>query len=156
MLHELGRRWRTARKLTWAERRLMVEAIGLLSVTTLALRLFGFQRTQAALTRSNRTRRAAPSSPQPAAARIAAIVASAGRYSIGHPRCLPQALALQWLMRRQGLPAELRIGVRQQEDHMEAHAWVECEGAAFDVAGGGYRGFAPFEQEIMARQRGTS
>jgi hypothetical protein len=156
MLHELGRRWRTARRLTWAERRLMVEAIGHLSITTLALRLFGFQRTQSALIRSNRTPRTVPGERHVAAARIAAVVTSAGHYCIGRPRCLPQALTLQWLMRRQGLPAELRIGVRQQGDRMEAHAWVECEGSAFDVAGGGYRGFAPFEQEIMARQRGAS
>ena len=135
---------------------MMGEAIGLLSVTTLALRLFGFQRTQAALTRADRTPRAVPGERRLAAPKIAAIVAAAGRYSIGRPKCLPQALVLQRLLRRQGLPAELRIGVRPQEENIEAHAWVECDGVVFDVAGGGYRGFVPFEQEIISGPRGAS
>jgi hypothetical protein len=43
--------------------------------------------------------------------------------------CLTQALALLLLLRRQGFPAELRIGVRQSgADRLDAHAWVESDG----------------------------
>lgn len=43
--------------------------------------------------------------------------------------CLPQSLALQALLRRQGLSAELRIGVRRADGKLQAHAWVEHAGS---------------------------
>jgi hypothetical protein len=41
--------------------------------------------------------------------------------------CLEQSLALTWLLRRRGVPAELRIGVQPRPFY--AHAWVEVGGA---------------------------
>ena len=41
--------------------------------------------------------------------------------------CLVQALAGQWMLLREGYPAQLRIGVSKAEG-FEAHAWVELEG----------------------------
>ncbi|AKS42745.1 lasso peptide biosynthesis B2 protein [Wenzhouxiangella marina] len=46
--------------------------------------------------------------------------------------CLARALALRWWMRSQGLPAEMRIGVRQGSAGIESHAWVELDGIAMD------------------------
>jgi hypothetical protein len=44
--------------------------------------------------------------------------------------CLTQAVVVQWLLRRAGRPADLRIGVRREEnDKPQAHAWVESDGA---------------------------
>ena len=44
-------------------------------------------------------------------------------------RCLPRALALQSLMARAGLPAQLCIGVAKDGSAgLEAHAWVLHEG----------------------------
>ncbi len=43
--------------------------------------------------------------------------------------CLTQAVVAHRLLRKQGFPSELRIGVRRTRDvSLEAHAWVECEG----------------------------
>ena len=43
--------------------------------------------------------------------------------------CLPQALAAESLLVRDGYPVEFRIGVAKTADgQLEAHAWVESEG----------------------------
>jgi aryl-alcohol dehydrogenase-like predicted oxidoreductase len=44
--------------------------------------------------------------------------------------CLPQALALRWLLAREGMPAMVVIGVRKDAGALEAHAWVELDGLA--------------------------
>jgi len=156
MLVRLGRRWRAFTRLTWAERRFLVEAALLLPAVALALRLAGFQRVQATMSRTRGAQRAALDGRTPSAATIAYLVAVASRYTLGRPRCLPQALVLWSVLRRQGRAAELRIGVRKQDDQIEAHAWVEYDGAVFDVAGGGYKRFSPFEGAPVAGQRGVS
>jgi len=46
--------------------------------------------------------------------------------------CLRQSLVVWFLLRRRGLPAELRIGARKVEDRLEAHAWVESNGLCLD------------------------
>jgi hypothetical protein len=61
--------------------------------------------------------------------------AAAGRAVLRRNPCLPRALAALILLRRRGVPAELRIGVARDEGGaLKAHAWVESEGAV--VAGG--------------------
>ena len=58
-------------------------------------------------------------------------VRNAARY---YPRrrldCLPRALAVYALLRRRGVPATLRIGVKRYP--FGAHAWVECLGEVLD------------------------
>lgn len=59
---------------------------------------------------------------------IAQAVATAAAFYPGRAQCLEQSLALYVLLRRRGIPAELRIGV--QPFPFVAHAWVEHEGHA--------------------------
>jgi hypothetical protein len=42
--------------------------------------------------------------------------------------CLPRSLTLQALLRRYGMEADLRIGVRWEAGELRAHAWVEQAG----------------------------
>ena len=42
-------------------------------------------------------------------------------------RCLSRSIVLRAALRRRGIDAELRIGVRK-ETQFEAHAWVEVDG----------------------------
>jgi hypothetical protein len=49
-----------------------------------------------------------------------------------HPTCLHRSLTLWWLLRRQGVASELRIGVRKEQGRFEAHAWVERAGVALN------------------------
>ncbi len=44
--------------------------------------------------------------------------------------CLPRSLAIYVLLRLQGVPATLRIGVKRFP--FAAHAWVECLGEVLD------------------------
>lgn len=60
------------------------------------------------------------------AERTARGVAVAGALFPGRAVCLEQSLALFVLLRRRGVPAELRIGVQARPFH--AHAWVELDG----------------------------
>lgn len=77
--------------------------------------------------------------PEPAhtdAAIVAATVRSVCTASAFYPRralCLEQSLALAWLLRRRGVPAELRIGVQPRPFY--AHAWVEVDGRPLNEPG---------------------
>ena len=65
--------------------------------------------------------------------------------------CLVQALAADAILRRRGLACELRIGVRARDDStvpIEAHAWVECDGA---VAIGAIENLSAFK--VLTSQR---
>ncbi len=44
--------------------------------------------------------------------------------------CLPRSIAIYVLLRRRGVPATLRIGVKRFP--FGAHAWVECLGEVLD------------------------
>ncbi|MBB4638475.1 lasso peptide biosynthesis B2 protein [Longimicrobium terrae] len=58
--------------------------------------------------------------------RTAHRVAVAGAFFPGRAVCLEQSLSLYLLLRRRGVPAELRLGVTPSPFH--AHAWVELHG----------------------------
>lgn len=45
-----------------------------------------------------------------------------------HPRCLLRSLVLYRLLRSQGRPADLVIGLRRLSPTSDAHAWVELDG----------------------------
>ena len=66
---------------------------------------------------------------------IARMEAAAARHLPFQPNCLEQSLALWWLLRRRGIPADLRIGVRKDAANFEAHAWVEAGGSGIERIG---------------------
>jgi len=62
------------------------------------------------------------------AGRIVWAVSGASSY-IPEATCLTQALAVQILLNRQGILADLRLGVgRNGDGQFKAHAWVEKDG----------------------------
>lgn len=130
-------------RLTREEQRLVVRALLWLPLISLGLRLFGYGRVQGFLARKD----AEPRSMTDAAARArsaARLVAAAARRSPTRPTCLPTALTLQWLLRRQGIATDLRLGVRRREGKIEAHAWVEHQGEPLAGLEDG-TAFAPLE-----------
>lgn len=76
------------------------------------------------------------------------MVNAAVRYGPGKSSCLEQSLTLWFLLRRAGVAANLRIGVRKEAEKFEAHAWVECEGEALNQADAAHRHYAAFDKEI--------
>jgi Transglutaminase-like superfamily len=57
------------------------------------------------------------------AARVGRTVARVARRVPSSPTCLPQALAVQRMLRRRGIPSRLHLGVTSPAVG-EAHAWV--------------------------------
>lgn len=79
--------------------------------------------------------------PPEAAARMVRVAAHRGFY---RARCLEQSLVLRWLLRRQGVDAQIVFGARKLDAQMQAHAWVEVAGVAINEDG--HQHFSPFQQ----------
>lgn len=47
----------------------------------------------------------------------------------GDSKCLPRAMALQWMLRRRAIPSRLVIAVAAKSASDPHHAWTECDGA---------------------------
>ena len=76
------------------------------------------------------------------------MVIAALRYSLLQYTCLEESLTLWYLLRKQGIPACLRIGVRKEKEKFEAHAWVEHEGEALNQDEAMHQHYAAFEKDL--------
>ena len=143
---KLGK-WRALR--AW-ERRLLVESAGLLVMAWLGLRLLDFKRVRR-FSQPEIGVSSFPGLPRDTNAvdygqRCAELVGIAGRHGFYKATCLPQALVLCRVLRRRGLPAQLRIGVRPQVAPFEAHAWVELDHKVLGPNLDGYVAFPDSEK----------
>jgi hypothetical protein len=134
----------------------LLQALALLSVMGLVLRCLGFRRWQAALARSaplaRHSRMANPVRLGQQARRLADLVQTALRWVPTAPTCLHRSLTLWWLLRRQGIDGELRIGVRKAGSNLEAHAWVEYQGVVLNDQADVEHVFSPFDRSIEPRE----
>jgi Transglutaminase-like superfamily len=78
------------------------------------------------INRLGRTPRKGPRSV--GSARLSRIVTRCLRVGGYQPRCLTSSLVLYGLLREQGEPAQLVIGLPQTPKEKAAHAWVEVNG----------------------------
>lgn len=101
---------------------LLAQAWAALMAVDLGVRLASFDAVQRAIDRRLRTRGA--NTPE----RLQRFVRLAARHHLWPMACLPQALALRWLLVREGFQAIVLIGVRKDRGQVEAHAWVELNG----------------------------
>jgi hypothetical protein len=111
------------------KRQLVVLAMVLPAIGAL-IRVAGFQRAAKACSRlvgQAPLRPLAPGDLAQAEA-YAQLAAIAGRRGPVTTTCLRQALAVRTWLRRRGLDAQLRIGVKKNGEALDAHAWVELEG----------------------------
>jgi Transglutaminase-like superfamily len=142
--------WRRFRSLTGIERRTVLEAAAAMTATWLGMRVAGSNFCKAALSRVGRM---ADGNANPAnrasdletANRLARLQIATARSLFFPTNCLDRSLALCWMLRRRGMPAELRIGARKEAKQLEAHAWVELYGSALGDAGEEHLHFVPFE-----------
>jgi hypothetical protein len=79
------------------------------------------------------------------AAMVAHMVNAADVYGLVHPSCLAKSLTLWWLLARQGISSHLRIGIRKENEKMEAHAWVERDGAALNEPDEHHQHYSAFD-----------
>lgn len=138
--------------LSGPERLLFLRAVVLLVLIGGGLRLLGFRRLQAHLSSGSGSGAVpAPSNPDIAAQqaqRTAFLVSAAARHGLYRATCLPTSLALRHLLQRQGLEADLRVGVRKSAAKLEAHAWVEHQGMPLIDGPDVHEHFAAFEQPL--------
>lgn len=118
-----------------AERHLFLLAVVLLGATRVALRLLPFRTVHQRVERHAAPRARGPAD-RPTPERIGWLVTAAGRLWPNRRPCLVRAFTARILAARCGYPSVLRLGVaRGEEGALEAHAWLECNGA---VIVGGY------------------
>jgi len=146
--------WERLRRFSALEspaRVLFLRAAALLPLVSLSLRLRGFRKTQAFLQKF----RSLPGNPADTSASSSAdltvrMVRAAVRNSLGHPTCLDESMTLWWLLERQGIGSELRVGVRKDGEKFEAHAWVEREGLALNEPESKHKHFAAFDAALAS------
>lgn len=116
-----------------AERRLLLRAVVSLGMVDLALRVSGFQRVVRPARASILAEGQASDAENLLRGRHYArwIDAVARRHIVPVP-CLHRSLVLHQWLRQDGLPSELRIGVRKEAGVFMAHAWVELYGQAIN------------------------
>ena len=148
--------WRGFWRRSGFERKVALQAAAALLLTRAGLRLGGFRRWQNVLAK----RTAAGMRPAGAkdfssgdklpgrAQAISVVAETVARRLPFNPTCLEKSMALWWLLRHHGIPADLRIGVRNQASGFEAHAWVEAAGEVLSESGDDYTRFVPFEGAI--------
>jgi hypothetical protein len=146
--------WERLRRFSALERParwLFLRAAALLPLVSLSLRLRGFRKTQAFLQKSL----SLPSHPADISVSSSAhltvrMVRAAVRTGIGHPTCLDESLVLWWLLGRQGIRSELKVGVRKEGEKFEAHAWVECDGMALNEPEARHQHYAAFDAALAS------
>lgn len=146
--------WSKLQYLSWSERWLFVQALLLLPLTALALQLFGFRRLQCALASLAPTEQVSEQEVDTLVEQAyvtTKLVKAAAWYGPYHANCLQQSLVLWWLLRRQEIETDIRIGVRKEIIPFEAHAWVEYLGLVLNDSNDVYQRFAVFDRACLHR-----
>jgi hypothetical protein len=76
------------------------------------------------------------------------MVLAAARNSPIPSTCLERSLSLWWLLARQGITTQFRIGVRKDGEKFTAHAWVERDGVAIGEPEAAHLHYAAFAEEM--------
>ena len=128
-------------QLTTEDRRLLINTYFLLTAIRLGLWSLTFKTLRQWLAKIKRS--SFPEQDTAELNRVIWAVNLASRYQLGGVKCLARALATQVLLSRRGYPAELRIGVLKEENNqLLAHAWVESNG---EVVIGSMKNLADFQ-----------
>lgn len=118
---------RTLAGLQSGQRALVLRTLGLVACVRAGLFIFTLKRLQRVLDVSERLRLNVP--PETSVRDLVWAVRAAAK-RIPAATCLTQSLALQFLMKRSGRAANVRIGVaKDPAAGFRSHAWVEHAGA---------------------------
>jgi Transglutaminase-like superfamily len=131
-------------------RRSFLLAVVLLPLISLSLRFRGFLKTRAFLQRHVSLPRPQKELYSICPKVTARMVRAAGRYGLQRPTCLQESLALWCILGRQGVPCDLRVGVRKQAEKFEAHAWVERLGIPLNEPEGLHQHYAVFDATLAS------
>ena len=141
-----------------ASRRMFRRAAILLPWLRWSLRLRGYSKTFASLHKrvppAAKETENRPGEPEEVRAACRMVIAAL-RYSLLQYTCLEESLTLWYLLRKQGIAACLRIGVRKENEKFEAHAWVEVDAAVLNDASAEHLHFTPFDGPISPLEART-
>lgn len=150
----LRTRWhhlRRFRQLSPPEQRRLVQALCWLPLMHGGVRSIGFTRGCQLLMRWT-ARGPSPTTP----AQVQQIIQQceqalhwAVRAGLYPGNCLSRSLTLWWLLRRQGVDSDLRIGVRTVAGHLQAHAWIEYQGQPLHEVADVRQQYAAFPDELF-------
>ncbi len=122
------------RRRTRGERVLLLESFLMLGVARLAILLLPFSWLAVSLgkkkAKTDEEENVSTSSVS-LARNIGKTVCSAANYTPWESVCLPQAVAVLWMLKRRGIAGVLYLGVAKHESDSEklaAHAWLCCGG----------------------------
>ncbi len=129
-MSERGGPWQRWRAWTPAERRFLLRALLELPLLQWQLRRLGMARSRDWLQKRRLPDLRGAIAPR----NIAALIHTAGRRGVARGTCLSRSLLLEALLRQAGYRPQLRIGVRRKAAKVEAHAWIEVDGAVVNDA----------------------
>jgi hypothetical protein len=130
---------------------LFLRAFVVLPLISISLQWRGFRKTKASLQHFLSVPYGSQNFDAQARAILTAqLVRAAAHHGIGDPACFEVALALWWLLARQGIASDLRVGVRKDGGTLEAHAWVECGGATLNEPEMRHHHFAAFDAALAS------
>lgn len=138
---------------------MFLQALFVLPLTAVMLRLGGFKRCHAFLERWSQSpaQQAGDESLKESIRSARRAIYWAVEYGVyrGKRRhnCLPRSLTLWWLLRRQGIESELRIGTRYRKGQLQAHAWIEYEGVPLNAGEQVRQRFTVFDEPIRVEDR---
>ena len=148
--NNLQESWSKFSQLTWEERWMLLQAFVFLPLIAAGLHCMNFQRLSSILVRfSPMSGEVCSDAAMQQAAATAHLVQVAVSRTPFKVTCLVRSTALWFLLRRQGIGSEIRIGVSQQEGRFKAHAWVESNGIVLNDRNDIHNQFAAFEQMIL-------
>ena len=142
--------WRKLAGLSWDDRRTLARAAAMLAHVKLTLPSVDF-RTE---------REAAPVGALVSEATLARARAIGRLVGIASSRvplrvaCLHRSIVLWRLLRREGIPCELKLGARTDAGPFEAHAWVECSGVALNESEPDLARYSAFGEPVVPVRRG--
>ena len=144
--HAILDRYRKFQRLSRTEQKLFIRALAILPIVVLSHRLFGFTKTHSFLCHRIPTRNGAVLDNAGRAASTARMIAAAARYGSVRANCLARSEALWWMLWRQGIASDLRIGVSKSHGDFAAHAWVEWKGRVLNDGADVHERFALLER----------
>lgn len=127
-----------------------MRAVILLPLLTFSLRLRGFGSTLRFLQKFlGASESALPEEAIEARVAITSrMVLAAARNSPIRSTCMERALSLWWLLARQNIHTQFRIGVRKDGAKFAAHAWIERNGAGIGESEQSHLHYAAFAEEM--------
>ena len=131
---------------------LFLRALVMLPLVGLSLKFRGFEATRSTLRKrlSLAIQQTGSDFLNRQVSLTAHMVNAADRHGLVHPSCLVKSLTLWWLLGRQGITSELRVGVRKEGGNLEAHAWVEREGIALNEPEERHHHYAAFDAALAS------